>query len=97
MNAEKLVLLTDVKGILRDPGEDETLISTLNVDEAENLIKRKVIQQGMIPKVRACFRALDAKVRKTHIIDGRLLHSLLLEIFTDKGVGTEILGESDNT
>ncbi|MBN1794657.1 MAG: acetylglutamate kinase [Candidatus Omnitrophica bacterium] len=91
LKAEKLVLLTDVKGIMRDPGDSETLISTLNTTEAEQLIARKIIQQGMIPKVRACFRALEGEVRKTHIIDGRLLHSLLLEIFTDKGVGTEIV------
>ncbi len=95
LHAEKLVLLTDVEGILRTPGEGASLISTLQVEEAEALIERDVIQHGMIPKVRACFRALDVGVHKAHIVDGGLAHSLLLEIFTDAGVGTQIVAEAE--
>lgn len=91
LKAAKLVLLTDVRGIMRQKGDESSLISTLSMKDAEILIERKVIQSGMIPKVRSCIEALKAGVGKTHIIDGRLPHSLLLEIFTDKGVGTEIL------
>ncbi|MFA5388280.1 MAG: acetylglutamate kinase [Candidatus Omnitrophota bacterium] len=91
LKAVKLVLLTDVKGIMRHKGDESTLISTLKMKDADTLIGRKVIQSGMIPKVRACMSALAAGVSKTHIIDGRIPHSLLLEIFTDKGIGTEIV------
>lgn len=91
LGAEKLVLLTNVKGVARVPDDEETLISTLNVEEAETLINENVIQVGMIPKVRAAIIALKGEVKKAHIIDGRIDHSLLLEIFTDKGIGTEIL------
>jgi acetylglutamate kinase len=91
LKAVKLVLLTDVKGIMRHKGDESTLISTLAMKDANTLIDRKVIQSGMIPKVRACMNALASGVSKTHIIDGRISHSLLLEIFTDKGIGTEII------
>lgn len=91
LKAVKLVLLTDVKGIMRHKGDETTLISTLGMKDAKTLIERKVIQSGMIPKVKACMNALSAGVSKTHIIDGRIPHSLLLEIFTDKGIGTEIV------
>jgi acetylglutamate kinase len=91
LKAVKLVLLTDVKGIMREKANEETLISTLSMDDAEMLMKRNIIQSGMIPKVKACIRALSREVLKTHIIDGRIPHSLLLEIFTDKGIGTEIV------
>jgi len=91
LKAVKLVLLTDVKGIMRHKGDESTLISTLAMKDALTLIDRKVIQSGMIPKVKACMNALSAGVSKTHIIDGRIPHSLLLEIFTDKGIGTEII------
>ena len=91
VKAVKLVLLTDVKGIMRHKGEESTLISTLAMKDADTLIERKIIQSGMIPKVKACMNALKAGVSKTHIIDGRIPHSLLLEIFTDKGIGTEIV------
>lgn len=91
MEAEKLVLLTDVIGVLRNAEDPSTLISTLTTDEIENLIKLNVIQGGMIPKVRACMDALHGKVKKTHIVDARLQHALLLEFFTNKGVGTQIL------
>ncbi len=91
LKAVKLVLLTDVKGIMRHKGDESSLISTLAVKDADTLIDRKIIQSGMIPKVKACMNALRSGVSKTHIIDGRIPHSLLLEIFTDKGIGTEIV------
>ncbi|MDP2905091.1 MAG: acetylglutamate kinase [Candidatus Omnitrophota bacterium] len=90
LQAEKLVLLTNVKGIMRNPEDPNSFLSTLTESEAKDLIDAKVIQQGMIPKVKACFQALDKGVKKSHIIDARTPHGLLLEIFTDKGIGTEI-------
>ncbi len=90
LKAEKLVLLTDTPGILADRSKPESLLTSLNVHRCQELIQQKVIDEGMIPKVEACFDSLRAGVRKTHIIDGRLRHSLLLEIYTDRGVGTEI-------
>lgn len=91
LKAEKFVLITDTKGILMDESDEETLISTLRRKEAQDLIKRGIIQSGMIPKVKAAIAALNKGVSKTHIIDGRINHAILLEIFTDKGVGTEIV------
>jgi len=91
MQAEKFVLLTNVKGIVRNPEDEHSFISTLTVDEANGLIADKIIQQGMIPKVMACVEALNGGVNKTHIIDARTPHGLLLEIFTDHGIGTEII------
>ena len=87
LKAEKLVFLTDVKGIMRD----ERLLSTVYVGSVEELVENGTITGGMIPKIRACVKAVKAGVRKTHIIDGRIPHSMLLEIFTDKGVGTEMV------
>lgn len=91
LEAEKLVLLTNVKGIMRDSNDPDSLISTLTRQAAKDLIQEKVIQQGMIPKVMACIYALDKGVKKTHIIDACIFHALLVEIFTDKGIGTEIV------
>ncbi|MDD5730852.1 MAG: acetylglutamate kinase [Candidatus Omnitrophica bacterium] len=91
LKAEKLVLLTDVKGIMRHPEDPNSFLSTLTEQESEGLIKENVIQKGMIPKVNACINALNKGVKKTHIIDARIPHALLLEIFTDRGVGTEII------
>ncbi|MDO9464555.1 MAG: acetylglutamate kinase [bacterium] len=91
LRAEKLVLLTDVPGILKDKSDVESIMSTLKVSEIKVLKKRGVITGGMIPKIHACEKALNAGVKKSHIIDGRILHSLLLEIFTDKGIGTELI------
>jgi len=90
LKAEKLVLLTNVKGIMRNTDDPHSFLSVLTTEEAKGLIENNVIQQGMIPKVLACIEALDKGVKKTHIIDARTPHGLLLEIFTDKGVGTEI-------
>ena len=91
LNAEKLVLLTNVRGILRQAGDVSSLISTLSTKEAKILMERQVIQEGMIPKVGACIGALRGGVKKTHVIDAALPHAMLLEIFTKKGIGTEIL------
>jgi len=91
LGAEKLVLLTNVKGIMRDPEDPHSFLSTLTTEEAGGLIESNVIQQGMIPKVSACINALENGVKKTHIIDARTPHALLLEIFTDQGIGTEIV------
>ena len=91
MKAEKFVLLTDVPGImLPDAAGKPRLASTLSEREVERHIEQSHISGGMLPKVKACIRALDAGVRKAHIIDGRIPHALLLEIFTKSGVGTEI-------
>ena len=91
LEAEKLVLLTDVKGIMRNPDDPHSFLSTLTIQEAKSLIENKVISQGMIPKVTACISALESGIKKTHVIDARTPHGLLLEIFTDQGVGTEIV------
>ena len=91
MQAEKFVLLTNVKGIMRNADDVNSFISTLTVAEVSGLIEHKIIQQGMIPKVAACVEALNGGVKKTHIIDARTPHGLLLEIFTDQGIGTEII------
>ena len=87
LSASKLILMTDTAGILDNDG---SLIPTLTKADVERLIKDEVITGGMLPKVSACFDALSGKVGKVHIIDGRTPHALLLEIFTDKGIGTEI-------
>jgi acetylglutamate kinase len=95
LRAEKLVFLTDTPGILRDCNEPGSLISGLTPAECRGLITRGVIDKGMIPKVEACLNSIEAGVLKTHIIDGRLRHSLLLEIFTESGVGTEIVRDEN--
>ncbi len=89
--AEKFVLLTNVRGVMRNPDDPESLIGSLSLDEVKSLIEENVIQSGMIPKVNACVDAISGSVKKTHIIDARIPHALLLEIFTDQGVGTEIV------
>ena len=91
MQAEKLVLLTNVQGVLRQANEPGTLISTLTMAETETLKKNGTIQGGMIPKVDACIEVIKGGVKKAHIIDARLQHALLLEIFTDQGIGTQII------
>jgi len=90
LQAEKLVILTDTPGILRDKKNEGSLLRSLDPQECHELIEGGVIDEGMIPKVEACLESLGAGVRKTHMIDGRLRHSVLLEIYTDRGVGTEI-------
>jgi len=90
MSAAKLIMMTDTPGILRDRRDPTSLIASVTAEGCRQLIRDGIIDSGMIPKVEACLDALRQGVGKTHIIDGRLRHSLLLEIFTDKGVGTEI-------
>ncbi|MFA5688243.1 MAG: acetylglutamate kinase [Kiritimatiellales bacterium] len=91
LKARKLVFLSDVPGLLRDPSDPSTLITSLKLSEIEELISRGIISGGMLPKIGGAVEALKAGVNKTHIIDSSLPHSLLLELFTDKGVGTEIV------
>ena len=97
LRARKLAYLSDVPGLMRNPEDAETVISTLRVGEVEALIEQGVIDGGMLPKVQSGIEALRAGVGKIHMIDGRMSHSLLLEIFTDKGVGTEIVWDEHNT
>ncbi len=92
--AEKLVYLSDINGVRADKDDPESLIPTLTPEMAEELFKKGVIQSGMIPKVQACLATVEKGVRKVHIVDGRLRHSLLLEIFTTFGIGTEIVSSS---
>jgi acetylglutamate kinase len=91
LKAEKLVFISNTHGILTDPSNPDSLASTLHEDEVNKLIENNVIKDGMLPKAQACISALTSGVRKAHIIDGKIPHSLLLEIFTDKGIGTQII------
>ena len=91
LRARKLAFLSDVPGLLRDRNDPDSILSTLKVRQVEELIRSGVIDGGMLPKIQSGVDALHAGVRKVHIIDGRIAHSLLLEIFTDKGIGTEII------
>jgi acetylglutamate kinase len=91
LHAEKLVFLTDVIGILRDPKDETTLLSTVHVKDVGELVGEGIVSGGMIPKIEACVKAVKSGVRKTHVIDGRIPHSMLLEIFTREGIGTEIV------
>jgi acetylglutamate kinase len=94
MGAEKLVFLSDVNGVRADKENPDSLINSLTAEKARELVRTGAIEKGMIPKVEACLEMLDKGVRKIHIIDGRHRHSLLLEIYTTKGVGTEIVKDS---
>lgn len=89
--AEKLLLLTDVEGVYKDVDDKSSFLSQLHMDEAKEYIRGGIIAGGMIPKVEACLRALEAGAHKAHIIDGRLTHSIILEIFTSRGIGTMVL------
>jgi len=91
LKAEKLIMLTDVEGIFQDYQDKSSLISALEIERAHHMIDQGKIEGGMIPKVEACITALQSGVNRTHIIDGRLLHSMLLEILTDKGIGTMVV------
>ena len=93
LKAEKLLVLTDVRGIYSDYRDESSFISTLTFEKAQELIIRGKIDGGMIPKVRACITALSGGAKKTHIIDGRAEHTILMEIFSDSGVGTEVVKE----
>ncbi|WNC61131.1 acetylglutamate kinase [Thermosynechococcus sp. QS41] len=94
LGAEKLILLTDTAGILRDYRDPSTLIYRLDIAEARQLIKEGVVSGGMIPKVTCCVRSLAQGVKAAHIIDGRVPHALLLEIFTDSGIGSMLVGSN---
>lgn len=91
LGAEKLIYMSDVNGVRRDKSDPTSIIHSLTASEARRLIADGIVDSGMIPKVEACLETLDRGVRKVHIIDGRLRHSLLLEIYTTQGVGTEIV------
>ena len=94
LNAEKLAFLTDIEGVYKDPKDLESLISELHVQEARDLIINGNVGGGMIPKLQGCIDAIENGVSRVHIMDGRIPHCLLLEIFTNKGIGTAILGEN---
>lgn len=91
MQAEKLAFLTDIEGVYKDPKDPETLIPVLPISEAEKLMAEGYIGGGMLPKIQNCIDAVNSGVSKVHILDGRIPHCLLLEIFTNKGIGTAIL------
>ena len=95
MGASKLAFLTDIEGVYRDPSDKSSLISSLTIQEAEELLSSGCVGGGMLPKIRNCVDAVKAGVGKVHILDGRLVHSLLLEFFTKEGIGTVILGEEE--
>ena len=93
MNADKLVLLTDVPGLLQDKNDNDSLISVLKVSQVPGYVDNGIIAGGMIPKVKCCVEAVTGGVSRTHIVDGRVPHSILLEIFTKEGVGTMVVNE----
>ena len=95
MKAEKLAFLTDIEGVYKDPQDPSTLISELTVSEAHKLVGDGYIGGGMLPKINNCIEALESGVSRVHILDGRIPHCLLLEIFTNKGIGTAILNDSE--
>lgn len=90
VNASKLVFLTDIEGVLEDPHNPETLISKIDTELAAQLLEKKIISGGMIPKINNCIEAVQNDVKSVHILDGRLEHSMLIEIFTTHGIGTVI-------
>ncbi len=91
LGAEKLILLTDVRGLLRDPHDEDTLIPVVHPSDVPGLVKDGVIQGGMIPKVDCCVEAVRSGVRRAHILDGRIPHSILIEMLSNSGVGTMLL------
>ncbi|MDY5704211.1 MAG: acetylglutamate kinase [Lachnospiraceae bacterium] len=92
LKAEKLAFLTDIEGVCKDPKDKSTLISELTVDEARALISDGFVQGGMLPKLNNCIDAIEAGVNRVHILDGRIAHCILLEIFTNRGIGTALIG-----
>ncbi len=96
VEAEKLAFLTDIEGVYKDPKDPDTLISELTAKEARELINDGFIGGGMLPKLNNCIDAIDNGVSRVHILDGRIAHCLLLEIFTNKGIGTAILGDQED-
>ena len=96
VEAEKLAFLTDIEGVYKDPNDKDSLISELTVSEARELIKDGYIGGGMLPKLNNCIDAIENGVSRVHILDGRIAHCLLLEIFTNKGIGTAILDDKED-
>lgn len=90
LKAEKLIILTDVRGVLRDPSDPSTLIQKIRISEVPGLIEEGIISGGMIPKIETCVKAIESGVKSCHIIDGRVKHAMLYEIFTTNGIGTMI-------
>ena len=97
LQAEKLILLTDVRGVLKDPKDEESLIHVIHPEELAEYQKEGVLKGGMIPKTECCAEAIAGGVKRTHIIDGRIPHSILIEMLTDEGIGTMILEKEENT
>jgi acetylglutamate kinase len=95
LGAEKLVLLTDTRGVLQDPGDESTLIHVIRPQEVQGYIDSGIISGGMIPKIQCCVSAVAGGVKRTHIIDGRIPHSILIEMLTDSGAGTMILEKEE--
>ncbi|MCI8997229.1 MAG: acetylglutamate kinase, partial [Lachnospiraceae bacterium] len=95
VNAEKLAFLTDIEGVYRDPADPSTLISEIGASDARELIAGGTIGGGMLPKLNNCIDAIENGVSRVHILDGRMAHCLLLEIFTNKGIGTAIRGDKE--
>ncbi len=91
LKARKLVFLSDVPGVMRDPKDESSVIPSIRTDEISALIRDQVLSGGMLPKIRSCVHALEAGINKVHMIDGRVSHSLLLELFTVSGIGTQIV------
>ena len=91
LGAEKLILLTDVRGLLRDPADEGTLIPVVGLSDVPQLVREGVIRGGMIPKIECCVEAVRSGVERTHILDGRIPHSILIELLSDEGIGTMIL------
>ena len=89
-------MMTDIAGILRDPSDSSTLIPALTIPEATELFRQNVISGGMIPKVECCIDAIHMGVKKVIIMDGRVPHAILMELLTDEGAGTMVVGEEDN-
>ena len=89
--AEKLVVVSDTHGIRADVKDESSTVSSVNEEQIKKMVEDGIITSGMMPKVEACLAAIDGGVKKAHIIDGRIPHSLLLEIYTDKGIGTQII------
>lgn len=90
LKAEKMIFLTDIDGICKEPANPDTLISSISIDEVNDLMEQGVISGGMIPKVQACIRGIQMGVKRTHILNGTIPHPILLEIFTDVGIGTMV-------
>ena len=93
VQAEKLILLTDVRGLLQDPHDDETLIRVVHTLEVPELVTNGVISGGMIPKMECCVSAISSGVERVHILDGRIPHSILIELLSDAGIGTMLKKE----